>query len=47
LRALGALPAKRQQLPDPCSPNVRSVCDGTETVGYMVKRFLRARHRRL
>lgn len=30
--------AARVQLPDPCSPNVRSVCDGTETVGWIVKR---------
>lgn len=25
-------------IPDPCSPNVLSVYDGTETVGYIVKR---------
>jgi hypothetical protein len=38
LRALAARPAERQQLPAPCSPNVRTVCDGAETIGYIVRR---------
>ena len=30
--------APRSRLPDPCSPNVQSVYDGTEPIGYIVKR---------
>lgn len=37
-RREGAVTAPSERLPDPCSPDVLSVCDGTETVGYIVKR---------
>jgi hypothetical protein len=30
--------APRERLPDPCSPNVQSVYDGTDPVGYIVRR---------